>query len=432
MSSITTSLLTDRYELTMLQAALGSGVATHRAVFEVFARSLPPGRRFGVFCGTGRVLDSLDRFHFGDPELDYLRQERVINEPTLSFLKGFRFSGSIHSYEEGDLYFPGSPVMTVESTFGEATLMETLILSILNFDTAVASAASRMRIAAGNRTLVEMGSRRAHEWAAPAAARSAYIAGFDSTSNLEAGRLYAIPTAGTVAHSFILAHGSESTAFEALTKAFGPRTTILVDTFDTEEGIRKAIASAGNDLAGIRLDSGDLGHLSSVARKILDGLGARRTQILASGDLDEWSIEKLRDAPIDGYGVGTSLVTGSGAPTAGFIYKLVAVAESDGPSAPLRPVAKTSVGKATSGGRKWSYRLIAPNGKASAEVLCFAPAEKDRPLQQEVMVSGRRVAGKDLDQTRAHHRRCLEELEDQQLSLTPGPPAMTATCERNW
>src|SRR6201993_3397320 len=208
-NSGTTALLTDHYELTMLQAALSSGAASRRAVFEVFARHLPHGRRYGVVAGTGRLLDAIEQFRFGPAEIEFLRESRVIDEATLSYLTSYRFSGDIWGYAEGDVYFPGSPILVVEGTFAEAVLLETVALSILNHDCAVASAASRMVTAAGGpgpsgRPLIEMGSRRTHEVAAVAAARAAYLAGFASTSNLAASRRFGVPTAGTAAHAFTL------------------------------------------------------------------------------------------------------------------------------------------------------------------------------------------------------------------------------------
>src|SRR5437868_6179223 len=253
--TMSTALLTDHYELTMLQAALRSGAAHHQAVFEVFARHLPGGRRYGVVAGTGRVLDELERFRFGAEELAYLRENQVVDGPTLEFLGDYRFSGNIYGYAEGDVYFPASPIMVVEGTFAEAVLLETLILSILNHDCAIASAASRMTTAAGSRPLIEMGSRRTHEWAAVAAARAAYISGFASTSNLMAGHLYGVPTAGTAAHSLTLLHPTERSPFEAQVASLRPATTLLVDTYDVPNAVRTAVEVAGSGLGAVRIDS---------------------------------------------------------------------------------------------------------------------------------------------------------------------------------
>ncbi|GAA3134595.1 hypothetical protein GCM10020001_066530 [Nonomuraea salmonea] len=294
---MSTALLTDHYELTMLQAALRSGAAHRRAVFEVFARHLPGGRRYGVVAGTGRVLDELEHFRFGDNELTFLRDHHVVDEATLAFLADYRFSGNIYGYLEGDLYFPASPIMVVEGTFAEAVLLETLTLSILNHDCAIASAASRMTNAAGKRPIIEMGSRRTHEHAAVAAARASYIAGFASTSNLMAGHLYGVPTAGTAAHAFTLLHDSERDAFQAQIASLGPETTLLVDTYDVAEAVRTAVELAGPKLGAVRIDSGDLAAAAQEVREQLDSLGAFDTRILVTSDLDEYAIAALAAAP---------------------------------------------------------------------------------------------------------------------------------------
>ena len=349
----TTGLLTDHYELTMVRAALRSGTARRRAVFEMFARHLPNGRRYGVVAGTGRLLDALEQFRFGDDELAFLERAEIVTGRRSSSLRDYRFSGDIWGYAEGDCYFPGSPILVVEGTFAEAVILETLALSIFNHDSAIASAASRMVTAAHGRPLVEMGSRRTHERAAIGSARGAYITGFTTTSNLRAGYQYDIPTSGTSAHAFTLLHDDERRAFAAQLDALGQDTTLLVDTYDVPGAIRAAVAEAGPRLGAIRIDSGDLAIVAREAREQLDALGATKTRIVLTGDLDEYSIAALAAEPVDGYGVGTSLVTGSGAPTAALVYKLVARADSDAPG-PLRPVAKRSVGKPSRGGRKWA------------------------------------------------------------------------------
>ena len=260
----------------------------------------------------------------------------------LEWLADYRFSGDIDGYPEGELFFPGSPIVSVSGTFADAVVLETLVLSVLNHDCAVAAAAARMVTAAAGRPLIEMGSRRTHEEAAVAAARAAYLAGFTATSNLEAGRRYGIPTAGTAAHAFMLLHDDELAAFRGQVGCLGTKTTLLVDTYDIRTGIENAVAAAGPELGAIRIDSGDLGVLARQARDQLDELGATGTRIVVSGDLDEYAIAALRAEPVDSYGVGTSVVTGSGAPTAGLVYKLV---EVDG-----RPVAKRSASKESRGG----------------------------------------------------------------------------------
>lgn len=367
---MTTALRTDRYELTMVEAALRSGRADRDCVFEVFGRRLPGGRRFGVLAGTGRVLDAVARFRFGMPELDWLADERVVDEATLAFLADYRFSGSIDGYREGEVYLPGSPVLTVRGTFAEAVLLETVVLSVVNYDSAVATAAARMVAAADGHPIAEMGSRRAHESAAVAAARAAYIAGFSATSNLEAGRRWGIPTMGTAAHAFTLLHDSEEEAFRAQVAALGVGTTLLVDTYDVRAGVELAVRVAGPQLGGVRLDSGDLPALVREVRAQLDSLGATRTRITVTSDLDEYTIAALRGAPVDAFGVGTAVVTGSGSPAAGFVYKLVArrdrAAGSAERSREWMPVAKTSTGKVSIGGTKVGERLLV-DARATAE-----------------------------------------------------------------
>lgn len=370
-----TALLTDRYELTMLQAALADGTAHRRCVFEVFTRRLPPGRRYAVLAGTGRVLEAIERFRFGKEELDFLADERVVDDTTLSYLSGYRFGGSVVGYAEGETFFPSSPVMVVEGTFAEAVLLETLVLSILNFDSAVASAASRMTSAAVDRPVLEMGSRRAHEEAAVAASRAAVVAGFAGTSNLEAGRRYGLATIGTAAHAFTLLHDDERTAFETQVASQGVGTTLLVDTYDVRRGVENALAAAGTALGAVRLDSGDLGVLAHEVRQQLDASGARDTKIIVTSDLDEYAIAALAVAPVDSYGVGTSVVTGSGAPTCGMVYKLVA---REGPDGSLEPVAKASRSKTSVGGRKAAARRLDAEGRAAEEVLVTGPDDEVR------------------------------------------------------
>jgi nicotinate phosphoribosyltransferase len=441
-NSGTTALLTDHYELTMLQAALHSGTASRRAVFEVFARHLPHGRRYGVVAGTGRLLDALERFRFGPAELTFLRDNRIVDETTLQFLSSYRFSGNIWGYAEGDVYFPGSPILVVEGTFAESVLLETLVLSILNHDCAVASAASRMVTAAGGpgpdgRPLIEMGSRRTHEGAAVAAARAAYIAGFASTSNLAARAAFGVPSGGTSAHAFTLVHDSEPEAFAAQLSSLGPGTTLLVDTYNVEQAVRMAVAAAGPELGAVRIDSGDLPALAMSVRAQLDSLGAVNTRIILTGDLDEYSIAGLAIAPVDGYGVGTSLVTGSGAPTAALVYKLVA--RSDDPvtdgdpleDAALRPVAKRSVGKPGRGGRKWPVRERNGRGDAVTErIWLSSPTEemlqgqRHRPLLRELVTGGKVVGGEPLSAARERHAAMLAELPSYALQLSRGYPAI--------
>ena len=421
----TPALLTDHYELTMVQAALASGAADRRCVFEVFARSLPGRRRYGVFAGVGRLLDLLPHVRFDADALDFLSSQDVVDEATCEWLSGYRFTGTIDGYAEGETYFPGSPVLVVEGTFAECVVLETLILSVLNHDTAVATAAARMICAAGDRPCIEMGSRRTHEQAAVASARAAYVAGFAATSNLAAGSEWGIPTTGTAAHAFTLVHDDERAAFAAQVEALGKDTTLLVDTYDVERGIRDAVAVAGTGLGAIRLDSGDLPQQARMARSLLDELGATDTRIVVTSDLDENAIAGLAAAPVDGYGVGTSLVTGSGVPTAGFVYKLVARDDDTGHCVPVQ---KTSAGKGSVGGRKWAARAFDPSGRATAERVYVehAPSARDdeRPLHTAYVRDGEPLDVPSLAEAREHCRRSRGELPDEAMKLSAGDPAL--------
>ncbi|MGW3182496.1 nicotinate phosphoribosyltransferase [Kitasatospora sp. NPDC001119] len=425
-AAASTALLTDRYELTMLQAALRSGAAHRSSVFEVFTRRLPSGRRYGVMAGTGRVLDAVENFRFTSPQLDWLADQDVVDEETLRFLADYRFRGDIHGYPEGEVYFPGSPLLTVEGTFAEAVILETVILSILNHDSAIAAAASRMTAAAGGRPVIEMGARRAHEHAAVSAARAAYVAGFAATSDLEAGFTHGIPTTGTAAHAFTLVHDSERDAFKAQIASMGKGTTLLVDTFDLREAVRTAVEVAGPDLGAVRIDSGDLTLLAHRVRRQLDDLGADRTRIIVTSDLDEYAIAALAAAPVDGYGVGTSLVTGSGHPTCAMVYKLVARAETDG--GPLIPVAKRAAGGKTSiGGRKWAARRPDADGVAEAEVVGTGPVpDYLRPhLTQVPLVLGGETVGREpLSAARDRHVRARAALPLSATQLSKGDPVL--------
>lgn len=438
-----TALLTDHYELTMLQAALRSGAAWRRCVFEVFARRLPEGRRYGVVAGTGRLVEAVSAFRFGDAEIERLRAADVVDSQTMDFLADFHFSGSISGYAEGECYFPGSPLLVVEGTFAESVLLETVVLSILNHDSAIASAASRMINAAGGRPCIEMGSRRTHEWAAVAAARAAYIAGFATTSNLEAGRTHGIPTAGTSAHAFTLLHDDERTAFETQVACFGPGTTLLVDTYDVPAAVRLAVDVAGVGLGAVRLDSGDLLVQAREVRAQLDALGATQTRIVVTSDLDEHAIAALAAAPVDVYGIGTSLVTGSGAPTAGLVYKLVA---HEGRAGHLVEVAKQSKDKGTLGGRKWALRRLDASGQAEAEMIGTGempttgaiPTTDDnnlplstRPLLMELIRGGKIVADLSLDAARSRHEQSLAELPARARQLSRGEPVIMTFFEKD-
>lgn len=437
-ASISTALLTDMYELTMLDAALHDGMAQRRTVFEVFGRRLPATRRYGVVAGTGRILEALERFEFSRDQIDWLHAQHIVSDEALDFLKDFRFGGDIDGYAEGECYFEGSPLLTVSGTFAECVLLETLALSVLNHDCAVASAASRMTIAAHGRPCMDMGARRTHERAAVSAARAAVIGGFLGTSDLEAGKRYDIPTIGTSAHAFTLLHDSEAEAFAAQIELLGTGTTLLVDTYDIPTAVRSAVEAAraaGGELGAVRLDSGDLVALAFKVRGQLDSMGATSTKITVTNDLDEYAIAALGAAPIDSYGVGTRLVTGSGVPTAALVYKMVEREDAEGT---MRGVAKKSASKSTVAGRKYAGRVIGEDGYAEEELLVAGGSAEDagriladvgaRPLQVSLVRDGHIDAsawGREaLAHAQEHHVRSRNELPYQAWRLSEGEPAI--------
>jgi nicotinate phosphoribosyltransferase len=431
-----TSLFTDHYELTMLQGALHSGAAHRKAVFEAFARRLPDGRRYGVVGGTGRLLEGIMAFRFGEAELEFLTRTGVVNTETLDYLADFRFTGDIWGYAEGEAYFPNSPILIVEATFAEACILETYVLSVLNHDSAIASAASRMVMAAGQRPCIEMGSRRTQEESATAAARAAVIAGFDSTSNLEAGLRYGLKTVGTAAHSFTLLHDTERDAFEAQVASLGAGTSLLVDTYDVETAVRTAVEIAGDKLGAVRLDSGDLVEQAQWVRQLLDELGNEHTRITVTSDLDEYAIAALQSAPVDSYGVGTSLVTGSGAPTASMVYKLVSRTDDTGE---FVPVAKAAKNKTSKGGRKYALRRLNNRGTATQEIIGVGhrPADdgNDRALLQQFIKNGELLPGwtghEGVLRARQRHADSLAELPTVVHRLHRGEPAIPTIYEEN-
>ncbi len=437
-ASESTALLTDMYELTMLDAALHHGTAGRRTVFEVFGRRLPATRRFGVVAGTGRILEALERFEFSPDQIDWLHDQRIVSDEALDYLRDFRFSGSIDGYQEGECYFEGSPLLTVESTFAECTLLETLLLSVLNHDCAIASAASRMTIAAHGRPCMDMGARRGHERAAVSAARAAVIGGFGGTSDLESAKRYGIRPIGTAAHAFTLLHASEREAFDAQIALLGTGTTLLVDTYDVAEGVRNAVEAAraaGGELGCVRLDSGDLVAQAFTVRGQLDAMGATSTKITVTNDLDEYAIAALGAAPIDSYGVGTRLVTGSGVPTAALVYKMVSCEGDDGR---MHGVAKKSESKSTVAGRKVAGRVHDADGYASEELLVAGGTAEQaagelekagaRPLQVPLIRGGaidtQAWGDGALQRAQEHHLRSRNELPYQAWRLSEGEAAI--------
>lgn len=434
--STSTALLTDHYELTMIDAALAAGTAHRRCVFELFARRLTGARKYGVVAGTGRLLEAIERFRFTDAELTWLQSQNFLRPETLDWLADYRFSGDIWGYPEGEVYFPGSPILTIESSFAEGVVLETLALSVLNADSAVATAASRMVHAAGGKPLAEMGSRRTGEQSAVSAARAAYVAGFSATSNLEAGRRYGIPTMGTAAHAFTLLHDTEREAFAAQVATLGADTTLLVDTYDIEQGVRTAVEVAGPRLGAVRIDSGDLPVMVGRVRHLLDELGATATKITVTNDLDEYTVAALAAAPVDSFGVGTSVVVGSGSPTMGMVYKLVARQDDDDNWV---PVAKASSGKASVGGRKSVRRMLNARGTATAELVFLGDgpggetegaelADQSREIVVPLVRNGaalpEHLGAAGLQAARARHRRSVAELPPIAMSLTRGDPAI--------
>lgn len=450
---MTSALLTDLYELTMVHGAREAGTASRRCVFEVFTRSLPPGRRYGVVAGTARALEAIADFRFDESDLRYLRKTGMLDASMLEHLADYRFTGDVHGYEEGELFFPNSPVLRVEGTFEDAVMLETVILSILNHDSGIASAGSRMITAARGRPCIEMGGRRVHEDAAIAAARAAYIVGFASTSHLAAGAHYRIPVAGTAAHAFTLLFDSEEEAFRAQLASQGTGTTLLVDTYEVEAAVRTAVELAGPGLGAVRLDSGDLGAQAHQVRALLDTLGASSTRVTATGDLDEYRVEELRDAPLDGYGIGTRLVTGGGHPAPGFVYKMV---EREGADGKMHPVGKRSQDKATLGAGKSAHRLLVA-GQARAELVL--PGEEEvaefereltaelisqkasadwarttlRPLQIPMILGGAPVESQSAPQrveaARARHAASVTELGLAAEEGPDGPVAITTVTD---
>ena len=427
----------------MLDAALKDGTAHRRCTFELFGRRLPATRRFGVVAGTGRILEALERFEFDGEQIEWLSSRVIISEEAASFLATWRFTGDMWGYAEGECYFPGSPLLTVEGSFADCTLLETLLLSILNHDCAVASAASRMTIAAHGRPCMDMGARRAHERAAVSAARAAIIGGFQGTSDLEAAKRYGIRAIGTAAHAFTLLHDSERDAFDSQVASLGAGTTLLVDTYDIAQGVVNAVEAAraaGGELGAVRLDSGDLVAQAFKVRGQLDAMGATSTKITVTSDLDEYAIAALGAAPVDSYGVGTRLVTGSGVPTAALVYKVVSREDASGA---IVPVAKKSESKSTVGGRKVAGRVMGDDGYASEELLLVGTSMEEgqkllaergaRPLQvplvRQGVIDSTAWSPDALTRAQEHHLRARNELPYQAWRLSEGEVAIPTRYE---
>jgi nicotinate phosphoribosyltransferase len=383
------ALFTDLYELTMLQAYFNEGM-DEEAAFELFIRSLPPQRNFLVACGLESVMQYLENLHFSPGALEYLALLKSFSRPFLDYLSRFRFAGSVRSVPEGTVIFAGEPILEVVAPLPQAQLVETFLLNQITFQTVVASKGARAVIAANGRALVDFGSRRAHGHdAALKAARALYIAGFASTSNVLAGRHYGIPVTGTMAHSYVQAHDTELDAFRSFVESY-PETTLLVDTYDVEEGLLHAIRTAKErgpgHVGAIRLDSGDISSLAKQARQMLDESGLSSVRIFASGGMDEWEIRDLlaAGAPIDGFGVGTAAVVSTDAPALDSAYKLVSYAG--------RARLKLSADKATLPGRKQVFRRTVA-GEMNRDVVGLIDEDiPGVPLLEEVMRGGKRTS----------------------------------------
>lgn len=392
-------LLTDLYELTMAAGYVQNRVAAC-ATFELFVRSLPRRRNYLVTAGLDQALDFLENVSFSDKDISYLRELpffRHVHSDFFEYLSRFRFTGDVWAMPEGMIFFPGEPLLRVTAPIAEAQLVETGLLSILHFQTLIASKAARVTTAAAGRPVVEFGSRRAHGMQAGVlAARAAFIGGCEGTSNTYSGSRFGIPVYGTQAHSWIMAHSDEAEAFREFLDVFPEESTLLVDTYDVRAAIEKIIA-LGRKPGGVRLDSGDVLADSVWVRERLDRAGWKDVKIFASGDLDEDRIESLLQsgARIDAFGVGTALSTSADSPSVGVIYKLVEV-EMDGS---VRSAAKFSQEKMTYPGRKQVFRLAGEGGKFSSDVIGLdsETISEAEPLLVPAMREGRRLKAFDGD-----------------------------------
>jgi nicotinate phosphoribosyltransferase len=421
MNPLTSPLLTDLYHLNMIQAYLDHG-DTQTAVFEFFVRKLPPQRGFLIAGGLEQALDFLENLHFSAEEIDWLARTGRFEQSLLHELATFRFTGNVHAMPEGRVFFTNEPILRVAAPMPQAQLAETRIINLLHFQTLIASKAARLVLAAPDKLLVDFGLRRAHgAEAGLLAARASYIAGFAGSATTLAEHEFGIPSFGTMAHSFIEAYDSESAAFESFAGARPKNLTLLLDTYDTEIAARRVVALAprlaarGIKVRAVRLDSGDLLALSKAVRHILDQGGLRDVTIFASGGLDEGNVRELlaAGAPIDGFGIGTSLTTSSDVPALDCAYKLQEYAGI--------ARRKRSTGKITWPGRKQVWRHYGPDGRMAGDVLSL---ETDRQegelLLVPIMKDGRRLqASPSLAEIRAVATRDLERLPQPLRELTP-------------
>ncbi len=422
-------LLTDLYQLTMLQAYRESGF-DDIAVFEFFVRALPEHRNFLIAAGLESVLVYLEHLQFEPDELDWLRNSGKFSADFVNSLADLRFTGDVHAVAEGRVFFANEPILRVTAPIAEAQLIESRVINILHQQTLVASKAARCVLSAPGRTLLDFGMRRAHgAEAAMGAARSSYLAGFTGTATVLAGLKWDIPIFGTMAHSFIQAHGDEISAFRDFAMAQPDNVVLLIDTYDTLRGARRVVelsgelAQHGIAVRGVRLDSGDLTALSKEVRTILDAGGCNDVAIFVSGNLDEYSVRDLlaSGAPIDGFGIGTRLDVSQDSPSLDCVYKLQEYAR--------QPRRKRSSGKATWPGRKQVRRSYDPDGLIQRDVLCLdgEPIEGE-PLLEKVMTAGDRCGpGPTLAEIRATCAADLDRLPPALTALETAEPAFTAT-----
>jgi nicotinate phosphoribosyltransferase len=415
-------LLTDLYQLTMVQAYLDHG-DTDTAVFEFFARTLPPSRGFLLAAGLAQALDYLETLRFSDADLSWLKSTGRFSQNLLDYLADFRFTGDVHAMPEGTAFFANEPILRVTAPLPQAQFVESRLINILHFQSLIAAKAARCVLAAPNKLLVDFGMRRAHgAEAGLMAARASYIAGFAGTATVLAGEVFGIPLYGTMAHSFIEAFDDEAAAFESFARSRPDNVVLLLDTYDSEAAARKVVALAprlkatGIAIRGVRLDSGDLSALSKSVRAILDAGGLTDTTIFASGGLDENSLLEFArvKAPIDGIGIGTSLTTSSDAPSADCVYKMQEYAGL--------PRRKRSEHKATWPGRKQVWRRYDASGRMAGDLLSLESHDKvGEPLIGEVMKNGKRIApSPSLDEIGRHAKRELERLPADLSRLKPG------------
>ena len=418
----TSPLLTDLYELNMVQAYLDKGEAGE-AVFEFFVRRLPARRGFLLAAGLEDALEFLETMRYSAADIDWLKSTGRFRDNLLDYLRDFRFTGDVHAIPEGSVCFPNEPLLRIAAPLPQAQLVESRLINILHFQTLIASKAARMVLAAPGKILSDFGLRTAHgAEAGNFSARASYIAGFASVANVLAGQHYGIPIVGTMAHSFVQVHGDETTAFETFARARPEGVVLLIDTYDTEAGARKVVELAprlkadGIAIRGVRIDSGDLIAMSKKVRAILDAGGLKDTIILVSGGINEDVLQGMikAGAPIDGFGIGVNLAASIDAPSLDCAYKL-----QEYRGVPKR---KLSEGKQTWPGRKQVFRAYGPDGRMSGDILTLEDDKKPgEPLIVEVMRGGKRVAqAPTLAQIRARAARDLARLPESLRQLQQG------------